>query len=623
MDLSARPAAIPHFLARAARCAACAALLAAAGASTHAAAQGYGGAPASAPVQGYGGTPANAAAQGYGGAPAPAAANNATSPLLPTQDQAQQLFAKGTVNGEDLKQELLVIKAAAANPAAQSALAAIIGPASTQMASGTTHSFFTDLGGKIKEFAGDLLQKKTVSYSDKVLNDFLTALTADDDALRKETITLPSGANLTLSQQQSVLIMASLLVGTRIAHHIVDSAHRDFAGLEGEYAALLNKRQEQAALLTRDLDKRRQAPAADLGLSPADLQFVDAFGPDTPLQQVDDDLGMQNLGLQYMQHRDPGGYGQFREQQKGLIGRSRAYLKVTAGVAAFGAFSVAFVKEIVKTAQDKNMSQIFAALPFAGDYIKEAVPLIKLSADTLALGLSTEPNSLKHHYRLIQHQKTLDVKDAAAVFDALNRSKDSIYFSEALFRNESPGYLYHIYLCDPGAAGAMIDHAVTPASRKSFAEQFLRVPDGSAFSFADALNDGARTPAGQPLAESLLSRDYRIGAEAAAIGEIQRQTVSAYAKWNTTELTQLIIANAQGVYTQLSVGDTLIRVIPSMATIYTYDSYADGCHAAKRDTAPDTKAGPDTKASPDTKAPKKKPVKPKQPPQPNPNDLTL
>ena len=28
-----------------------------------------------------------------------------------------------------------------------------------------------------------------------------------------------------------------------------------------------------------------------------DLQFVDAFGPDTPLPQVDDDLGVQNLAL--------------------------------------------------------------------------------------------------------------------------------------------------------------------------------------------------------------------------------------------------------------------------------------------------------------------------------------
>jgi hypothetical protein len=556
--------------------------------------------------------------------PAPPASGT-NPPTGSTPSQAQKLFLKGTVTGEDLKLELLAVKAAAVNAQAKTALAGVIGPASTQLASQTTHNFFTDLGGKIKDFAGDLLHQKAGSYSGKVINDFMTTLTGDGNALRKETITLPSGANMTASQQQSILIMAALVVGTRIAHHMLEAAQKEFSDLEGEYTALLSKRQEQAALMAGVLDKRRQAIAArdestvqqvdsDLGQwsSPDDLKFVDSFGSDTSLQQDDNDLGMQNLSMKFMEHRDPQGYAQYRAEEKGLIGRSRAYLRATTGVAAFGIFSVAFMQEIVKTAKDKNMSQIMAALPFAGDYLKEAVPLIKLSSDALVTGLITEPGSLKHHYRVVQRGKSVDLKDADAVFSALNHSNDAIHFSDALFRNETPGLIDRVYLCDPSAAGELIDHAVTPALRKSFAEEYLKSADGAGFSFADAFNDDVKTPTGQKLAEVLLSKDQRINPVSAPIGEIQRQTVSAYSKWNTTELTRLILANSQGAYAQIQVGESVIRLIPSMATIYAYDSYAESCgRAAKR--------GAESPASP---APKKRSAKPKQP-APKPDDMSL
>ncbi len=151
------------------------------------------------------------------------------APNLATQEQARRLFVKGTVTGEDLKQELEAVKAAAADARSQTALASVLGQASAQLAGEKTHNFLTDLGGKLKELAGDLLRRKAVSYSDKALGDFLGTLTGDDQALRKETITLPSASNLTLRQQQSVLVMAALVVGSRIAHRILDAAHKDFA----------------------------------------------------------------------------------------------------------------------------------------------------------------------------------------------------------------------------------------------------------------------------------------------------------------------------------------------------------------------------------------------------------
>jgi hypothetical protein len=50
-------------------------------------------------------------------------------------------------------------------------------------------------------------------------------------------------------------------------------------------------------------------------------------------------------------------------------------------------------------------------------------------------------------------------------------------------------------------------------------------------------------------------------------------------------LTRVILANSQGVYAQMQLGDTVVRLVPSMATIYAYESYADSCgQTAKHET---------------------------------------
>jgi hypothetical protein len=175
-----------------------------------------------------------------------------------------------------------------------------------------------------------------------------------------------------------------------------------------------------------------------------------------------------------------------------------------------------------------------------------------------------------------------------------------------LFRNETPGFIYHVYLCDPGEAGELIDQTLKEENRKAFAEQYLQMPDGAAFSFAAALNDGVQTPTAQKLAEPLLSKDQRTNGEVVAIGEVQRLTASSYTKWKTSALTRLILANSQGVYAQMQLGDTVVRLVPSMATIYAYESYADSCgQAAKRET--EGPASTKGTAKPKKQIPKPKP----------------
>src|SRR3979490_2664415 len=95
-----------------------------------------------------------------------ATASPATAPKMASQEQVRQLFLKGTVTGEDLKEELKAVKGAAGNAGTQSALAEMVGQASAQIAGAKTRNFLTDLGGRLKEFAVDLLHQKAISYSD-------------------------------------------------------------------------------------------------------------------------------------------------------------------------------------------------------------------------------------------------------------------------------------------------------------------------------------------------------------------------------------------------------------------------------------------------------------------------
>src|ERR1700730_12192006 len=138
-------------------------------------------------------------------------------------------------------------------------------------------------------------------------------------------------------------------------------------------------------------------------------------------------------------------------------------------------------------------------------------------------------------------------------------------------------------------ASSIASTCATRAKRenlKSFAEEYLKMPDGAGFSFASALNDDVQTPTAQKLAEPLLSKDQRTNAaDGAQIGGVQRLTSSSYTEWKTSALTRLILANSQGVYAQMQLGDTMVRLVPSMATIYAYESYADSCgQTAKHET---------------------------------------
>jgi len=510
-----------------------------------------------------------------------------------------QLFAKKTVTGEDLKQELNAMKTAES----RAALAQSVSEVTAEAAGESKPGFMSripgvnrlpgSVTGKLQGLAGDMVNQ-TVGFSDKSLDDFFNTLTGDSAALRNETIELPDSAGMTAEHQRSVLNMAALLVATRIGGKMMKAGQDQFANLETDYTKLLERRQKTAELMADVLDRRRQILAAgdeakargmeqDLKkwLTPEDIKFIDSFGTDRSLREFAGDLGMQNLAIKFLRHSDPKAYAEYKTERDGLIGRTGAYVRSMTGVSAFGAFSTLFVREVTKTVKTKNMHQILTAMPFSYQFMTEVKPLVELSAKTLYTGIVVEPSKAQNQYRLVQAAQESDHQHAKEVFKVLATAGEDTRMADALFRDGSPGFVSRVYQCDSAAAGLLLDKAVSEAERRKFAESYLGMNGaamgGKPFLFSNALLDGQTTPSGAKLAEPLLNKDQRNIAEAVQIGNVQRLTAANFDEWNDAQLTRLVLANAEGPYAQMQLGTVLIRLVPSMSTVYAYESYVDSC----------------------------------------------
>ena len=80
----------------------------------------------------------------------------------------------------------------------------------------------------------------------------------------------------------------------------------------------------------------------------------------------------------------------------------------------------------------------------------------------------------------------------------------------------------------------------------------------------------------------MLRRDHRERSDAAngvALGEAQRAATKGAANWNNDQLLRLILANREGVaaHATLQLGELLVRPVPSMQSVYAYESLIDEC----------------------------------------------
>jgi hypothetical protein len=425
------------------------------------------------------------------------------------------------------------------------------------------------------------------SYSDRSLSLFFGGVIANEAGLQSQHVDLPQqGESMTAPQQKRLLILAAMVIGARIANETLQQAHENFKIIETQYDGLLDRRQKAAELLANVMDRRRQALAAknelearqvSNGLSADDLKFIDSFGPTINVETFANDVGLQNLALAYLRKTDPASYADYQAAQQQFVSSSKAYLQTVGGVSAFGGFSGLFFKQLLDMVRARDYTGGLAALPLIRDFAKEASPLIRNSGDALYDGLVTAPKNAHRTYR-IEHADTLtDIDHAPDVFKALAASGDKQLFDDALFRDEVPGFISHVYQCDPAHAGDLLDTAVTADQRRQFARDYLSWQGDGAFSFADALYDETAATDGKHLAEPLLNRDQRKHADAVAIGQIQTQTVARDETWNDVQLMRLILANSEGTRAQMQLGSSIIRLVPSMATIYAYESYTDVC----------------------------------------------
>jgi hypothetical protein len=542
---------------------------------------------------------------GAGAAPPPASVNtNGTNAAASTGKPPPNaaLFQQGSANGEELKYVLEEIVLAARQSQSRSGLAAFANGGTVPLSAAPSLDPRV-LVKKLPDTGRYLARSATVSYSDKLLSRYITSMTEDDAALSNERVTLPAnGASLKPEQQQRLLVIGAMVIASRISSATLEKARRNFDAIRAQYATVLQQRQMAAEFLASVVDKRRQALAAKNelqarnlqgDLTAEDLTFIDSFGPDITVETFSNDVGLQNMALKYLRKSDPAAYNSYTVNKEAWVNSSKAYLQTMSGVSAFGGFCVLFLKQVSDALHQRDLAEIAAEAPLAAEFIKDAGPLMLLSGDTLYAGFVLTPNEARRTYRLEHAGIQTEFNNAPEVFKALSDANDKRYLDDAVFRNEAPGFVSRVYQCDIAEAGNLLDDVVPAADRKRFGEGFMNRHEDGAFSFADSLLDDGSASDSRHLAESLLNRDQRTSAEFAPIGEIQRVAIANDATWGNTQVMRLVLANSDGAYAQMQLGGTIIRLIPSMATIYAYESYAnvclktagqDGSPAAPKDT---------------------------------------
>jgi len=531
--------------------------------------------------------------------------------MLQMPSSAAQLFHQKSASGEELAFVLQSLSMSAQQRQSRDFLLRA-SPVATPASAGMTERVIEAGWAMALSSYSDLGKESSYrdrSYSDRSLNHFLGDILQNKAGLQSHRVDLPKqGESMTKAQQERLLIIGAMVIGVRLANETLQQAHENFKIISTQYEGLLDRRQKAAALLAGVMDRRRQALAAKNelearnltgGLSEDDLKFIDSFGPSITIDTFADDVGLQNLALSYLRKNDPASYADYETEQKKFVSSSKAYLQTVGGVAAFGGFSTFFVKQLLDMVHAKDYSGGLAARSLILDFLKEAKPLIKSSSDALYDGLVTAPKNARRTYR-IEHAATLtDIDHAPRVFQSLTASGDKQLFDDALFRDNVPGFISHVYQCDPQHAGDLLDSAVPAVQRKQFAQDYLNWQEDGAFSFADALYDETASSGAKRLAEPLLNRDQRKRADSVAIGQIQGQTVAKDESWNDIQLMRMILANSEGTRAQMQLGSSIIRLVPSMATIFAYESYTDVCiKTASQDPAARTSDRPAPKTRP-------------------------
>lgn len=528
--------------------------------------------------------------------PAPALAYSSSPTRMRAEPQLDKFFADGTVNGKELIDELKAIKAAADSRRTEETFVALMGAIDASASNFDSVDRF-DWKALLKNIgmAGFRQVRGAISYA--ALDHFMDTLIRDPEALAKESVSLPAPQGLDRAQMQRVLNMAAFVVGARVANRVAEDADDTWQNLEGEYEKLLDRREKAARLLADAVDLRRKAQLArdearirqtqrelSRWLSDADIRFIDEFGAGKPIKLGDfaNDFAMQNIALEYMRRRDPSAYREYRADADGLIGRTKAYVQTAGGALAFGGLVASFANEASMFIDDRDLRKILRVLPLGAEFVEAAIPLAYKTFKAAHSGVIVESSSWnpfnpEKRFRVLSSAGSEDVT-ASGAFDLIKGSGRQNLFRSGMFSASARGFLHRVYQCDPETTGRMLDTAIPDAMRAEFGESFLNLPKGSEFHFVNALTKDAY-PRRRQLVSNMLVSDQRRSGRFESIGDMQRQVDANYASWNDSQLARLILANHHGSvsHAQMQIGDSMIRLIPTITAVYEYESYADSC----------------------------------------------
>ena len=512
--------------------------------------------------------------------------NNASAPvsgLMTSRSPAslQGLFNKGQVSGSELIGEIVAMRALMKAQRSASAVSALLGPvpAAAKSAGGDPKAELLKAAAKSTE---DALKPYLASIGFGALDLHLASLTDDLKVLANESIKLPSPKGMTTAQLQRVVNMAAILVATRATAKILKKAQEDFASVEGDYTRLIARREAAAQVLYGVLLQGAASKPAVVGTySDDDLRYLTENVSRMSVKDFANDLGAQNLALRHLSQTDPAAWTEYKARSDGLRSATKGYIRTAAGVTAFAALLANFGNETLGAINKNKGADILDALPFAWEFVKEVPPVLKASWQVGAAGVVELPMKTGKRFRVASGGTTTDLGSVSDVFAAVKKGGSESLFNEALFRTGSDGLLYKLYRCDKSEVGRMLDVAVPIAEREKFGARVL--PNQAArFSFANAFSAPGSDARVQELGDELLRKDHRERTDAAngvALGEVQRAATKGAVKWNNDQLLRLILANREGVasHATLQLGDVLVRPVPSMQSVYAYETLIDEC----------------------------------------------
>lgn len=565
------------------------------------------------------------ALENIGNSAVDALVNEALAPNTPPMfsrnpQQLAELFNRRVVSGRELIDELKAMRMTMSNGHNMLSVQGFMGSLDESFTEGLMRGQVPGLSdlvveGTVRSFEL-LLRQAVMAIAFQQLDGFFQRLIDDPAMLDQEVVHLPPAAGLTPKQLQRGATMAAMVVATRMTAKILKKAKEDFAGLETEYAQLLVQREAAAQLLYDFLARKPGSAELSKMFDGGDLAYLLDNIARMPIKDFVNDLGTQNLALRYLQRQDPKAYAAYRARADNAVGLTRGLMRTTAGVVAFGALGVNFGQSLLRTLRGRNVVDILLVAPMAVDFVKEAPPVMLYAWEAGAKGAEVLMRSNKR-FRLLDDAGTVtEVSKAKEVFEGLKKAGEPAkLLDEALFRDGSPGLVYRLYQCDKQEAGRLLDAAVPMGERERFAKTYLG-NEVARFAFANQFEQPGKSARERDLGDDLLKRDHRrlTNDPTRAFAPLQQQVSGGYAGWGDEQLMRLIFANREGqaVHATLQLGSLRVRPIPSMQSIYAYESLVDACREAVgakavRRGAPAPRATPRSVPAP---APKAAPPKP-------------